>query len=75
MLREETVRQNREAMTSEPLMSALEPKSADVNFEGVLNAPEVDEEWEAENQKLQFGWARMNTQELKIFIGKLVGKK
>ncbi len=52
VLREETIRQNREAITSEPLMSALEPKSADVAFEGVLNAPEIDEEWEAENKKL-----------------------
>ena len=50
VLREETVRQNREAVASEPPMTAIEPKLADVAFEGVLNAPEIDEEWEREHR-------------------------
>jgi segregation and condensation protein B len=52
VLRDSTTRQNREAVNSELLMSALEPKVADVEFDGVLNAPEVDLEWEAENRTL-----------------------
>lgn len=52
VLREESIKQNRAAVASEPLMTALEPKSADVAFEGVLNAPEVDMEWEEHNREL-----------------------
>jgi len=52
VLKEETTRQNQLAASSEPLMSALEPKIADVDAEGLLNAPEIDEEWERE-QRLQ----------------------
>ena len=52
VLREESIKQNRAAVTSEPLMTALEPKAADVAFEGVLNAPEVDVEWEELNREL-----------------------
>jgi segregation and condensation protein B len=52
VLREESIRQNRQAVSSEPLMTALEPKTADVAFEGILNAPEIDEEWEAQNREL-----------------------
>jgi segregation and condensation protein B len=52
VLREESIKQNRAAVASEPLMTALEPKSADVAFEGVLNAPEVDVEWEEHNREL-----------------------
>lgn len=54
VLREETVRQNREAVVSEPPMTAIEPKLADVAFEGVLNAPEIDEEWEREHRAAIF---------------------
>jgi segregation and condensation protein B len=54
VLREETVRQNREAVASEPPMTAIEPKLADVAFEGVLNAPEIDEEWEREHRAAIF---------------------
>lgn len=52
VLREESIKQNRAAVSSEPLMTALEPKAADVTFEGVLNAPEVDMEWEDHNREL-----------------------
>lgn len=52
VLREESIKQNRAAVGSEPLMTALEPKSADVSFEGILNAPEIDEDWEAQNNEL-----------------------
>jgi segregation and condensation protein B len=54
VLREETIRQNREAVVSEPPMTAIEPKLADVAFEGVLNAPEIDEEWEREHRAAIF---------------------
>lgn len=54
VLREETVRQNREAVVSEPPMTAIEPKLADVAFEGMLNAPEIDEEWEREHRAAIF---------------------
>ncbi|MBY0517985.1 MAG: SMC-Scp complex subunit ScpB [Bacteriovoracaceae bacterium] len=69
VLRDATIRQNREAMNSEPLMTALEPKTADVSFEGVLNAPEIDEEWEAQNRELvvddeaQGDWIDLNLAE------------
>ena len=52
VLREESIKQNRAAVTSEPLMTAVEPKAADVAFEGILNAPEVDMEWEDHNREL-----------------------
>lgn len=46
--KDETVRQNRAAVSSELLMSAIEPKLANIEFDGLLNVPEVDEEWESE---------------------------
>lgn len=48
VVKDASIRQNRIAATSELLMSAVEPKLADVSFEGLLNVPEVDMEWEAE---------------------------
>lgn len=48
VVKDASVRQNRIAVTSELLMSAVEPKLADIAFEGLLNVPEVDAEWEAE---------------------------
>ncbi|MFP5457699.1 MAG: SMC-Scp complex subunit ScpB [Bacteriovoracia bacterium] len=51
VLREATVKQNREAVVSEPPMSALDPKLADLEFDGILNAPEIDEEWEREHRE------------------------
>jgi len=69
VLRDATLRQNREAVMSEPMMTALEPKTADVAFDGVLNAPEIDEEWEAENRMLaveegeQPAWTHMTLSE------------
>ncbi len=48
--KDESVRQNRQASLSEPLMATLEPRLADLGAEGLLNAPEIDEAWEAENR-------------------------
>lgn len=46
--REESVRQNQSAITSETLMNVVEPKVVDISLEGVIfNAPEIDEEFEA----------------------------
>lgn len=53
VIKDATVRQNRVAVNSELLMTAVEPKLADVAFEGLLNVPEVDLEWEAEQKAAQ----------------------
>lgn len=46
--REESVRQNQSAITSETLMNVVDPKVVDISLEGVIfNAPEIDEEFEA----------------------------
>lgn len=46
--REESLRQNMVATTSETLMNVVEPKVVDISQEGIIfNAPEVDEEFEA----------------------------
>lgn len=48
VVKDASLRQNRLAAHSELLMSVVEPKLADVAFEGLLNVPEIDTEWEAE---------------------------
>ena len=48
VVKDASMRQNRVAANSELLMNVVEPKLADVSFEGLLNVPEVDLEWEAE---------------------------
>jgi segregation and condensation protein B len=53
VLKEETLRQNRAAVESEPLMTVIEAKPADVASEEILNAPEIDQEWEEQNQKIE----------------------
>lgn len=46
--REESIRQNQSAITSETLMNVVDPKVVDISLEGVIfNAPEIDEEFEA----------------------------
>jgi segregation and condensation protein B len=45
--KDETVKQMRQAVASEMVMTAIEPKLADVAFEGLHNVPELDEEWDA----------------------------
>lgn len=46
--REESLRQNMAAITSETLMNVVEPKVIDVSINDVIfNAPEIDEEFEA----------------------------
>lgn len=46
--REEILRQNLAANSSETLMNVVEPKVVDISVEGmVFNAPEIDEEFEA----------------------------
>ena len=46
--RDEILRQNRAALSSESMMNAGDPKSIDISEEGIVfNAPEVDEEFEA----------------------------
>lgn len=46
--REESLKQNIAAITSETLMNAVEPKVVDISQEGIIfNAPEIDEEFEA----------------------------
>ncbi|MFP5385914.1 MAG: SMC-Scp complex subunit ScpB [Bacteriovoracia bacterium] len=46
--REESLRQNLAAITSETLMNVVEPKVVDISVEGAIyNAPEIDEEFEA----------------------------
>jgi segregation and condensation protein B len=49
--KDESIKQMRQAVASEVLMNAIEPKVADVAAEGMLNAPVVDEEWEAEQRE------------------------
>lgn len=45
--REESLKQNQVAITSETLMNVIDPKVVDIASDSIFNAPEIDEEFEA----------------------------
>jgi segregation and condensation protein B len=49
--KDESLKQMIQAITSETLMNVIEPKVVDIATDTIFNAPEVDEEFEAERER------------------------